>query len=290
MNQLTPVDRDAMWGGAPLSDAEFREIAAILHQESRITLSAQKVTLVRSRLSRRLRERDLKGFAEYITLVRRDAAERRQMVELLTTNHTHFFREQHHFNHLHNEMMPFWRGRHAREPVRIWSSASSSGEEVYTIAMTVLGQDLREAQWARGPAGVQLFATDISSDMVSAVRKAEYPKGHLEQIPQPWRKLWTRDAKDNFVIGPEARNLVTASQLNLFDRWPWRHQFEAIFCRNVMIYFNEDAKIELEMKLVSQLAPGGALYIGHSERLLSKAKDFMIPCGHTMYRKPEDMR
>ncbi|MBP6030888.1 MAG: protein-glutamate O-methyltransferase CheR [Sphingobium sp.] len=289
MNQFTPVDRDSLWGVASLSDGEFREIAAMLHQEARISLTPQKATLVRSRLSRRLREQGLKSFSDYIALVRRDLAERRQMIELLTTNHTHFFREQHHFNHLHKEMVPFWRGRSAREPVRIWSAASSSGEEVYTIAMTLLGQDLREAQWVRS-AGLQLFATDISEEMVKAVRKAEYPKGHLEQIPQPYRKLWTRDAKDGFAIAPEAGNLVTASQLNLFERWPWRHTFEAIFCRNVMIYFNEEAKTELEMRLVAQLAPGGALYIGHSERLLSKAKDFMIPCGHTMYRKPETMR
>ncbi|RXR28379.1 CheR family methyltransferase [Sphingobium fluviale] len=288
MNQLTPLDRD-LWGGAPLTDAEFREIAAMLHQEARISLAPQKATLVRSRLSRRLREKELKNFGDYILLVRRDANERRQMIELLTTNHTHFFREQHHFNHLRNEMMPLWRGRSMREPVRIWSAASSSGEEVYTIAMTLLGQDLREAQWARG-AGVQLFATDISEEMVSAVRKAEYPKGHLEQIPQPWRKLWAKETRDGFAIAPEARNLVTASQLNLFERWPWRHSFDAIFCRNVMIYFNEEAKAELEMRLVAQLVPGGALYIGHSERLVSKAKDFMIPCGHTMYRKPETMR
>ena len=289
MNQFTPVDRDSLWGVASLSDGEFREIAAMLHQEARISLTPQKATLVRSRLSRRLREQGLKSFSDYIALVRRDLAERRQMIELLTTNHTHFFREQHHFNHLHKEMVPFWRGRSAREPVRIWSAARSSGEEVYTIAMTLLGQDLREAQWVRS-AGLQLFATDISEEMVKAVRKAEYPKGHLEQIPQPYRKLWTRDAKDGFAIAPEAGNLVTASQLNLFERWPWRHTFEAIFCRNVMIYFNEEAKTELEMRLVAQLAPGGALYIGHSERLLSKAKDFMIPCGHTMYRKPETMR
>jgi chemotaxis protein methyltransferase CheR len=288
MNQLTPLDRD-LWGGAPLTDAEFREIAAMLHQESRITLAPQKATLVRSRLSRRLREQGLKSLSDYISLVRRDIGERRQMIELLTTNHTHFFREVHHFNHLRNEMMPIWRGRSAREPVRIWSAASSSGEEVYTIAMTLLGQDLREAQWAR-TAGVQLFATDISDEMVKAVRNAEYPKGHLEQIPQPWRKLWAKETRDGFAIAPEARNLVTVSQLNLFERWPWRHPFEAIFCRNVMIYFNEEAKAELEMRLVNQLVPGGALYIGHSERLVSKAKDFMIPCGHTMYRKPETVR
>lgn len=289
MNQLTPLDLDNAWGAAPLSDLEFREIAAILHQEARISLAPQKVTLVRSRLSRRLREKSLKSFADYVLLVRRDANERRQMIELLTTNHTHFFREVHHFNHLRKEMIPLWRGRNMREPVRIWSSASSSGEEVYTIAMTLLGEDLRESQWARST-GVQLFATDISDEMVNAVRKAEYPIGHLEQIPQPWRKLWTRDAKNGFAIASEARNLVTASQLNLFDRWPWRHPFDAIFCRNVMIYFNEEAKAELETRLVNQLVPGGTLYIGHSERLVSRAKDFMIPCGHTMYRKPETTR
>jgi chemotaxis protein methyltransferase CheR len=289
VNKFSPFDADGALGGASLSTADFQAIAQILHKEARITLAPQKATLVRSRLSKRLRERGLTSFGDYILLIRRDSEERRIMVEALTTNHTHFFREKHHFDHLVNEMMPQWRARTSYDPIRIWSSASSSGEEVYTIAMALLGRDLREAQWARS-AKVQLIATDISSEMVSAVRAATYGKASLEQIPQPYRKLWTRDHPAGFIMADEARDMVQPTVLNLFGSWPMRYAFDAIFCRNVMIYFNEDAKAELEMRLVGQLAPGGALYIGHSERLVSRAREFMIPCGHTMYRKPEDMR
>jgi len=284
VSYISPID-----GGAELSTAEFQAIAAILHQEARISLAPQKATLVRSRLAKRLRARNLTSFGDYIALIRRDTAERKIMVDALTTNHTHFFREKHHFDHLVEEMVPYWRTRGSRDPIRIWSSASSSGEEVYTTAMALLGRDLREAQWAKS-AHVQLLATDINADMVAAVRRAEYGKAGLEQIPQPYRKLWTRETKDGFTIAPEARDMVTPTQLNLFERWPWRYQFDAIFCRNVMIYFNDEAKAELEMRLINQLLPGGVLYIGHSERFASYARTFMIPCGHTMYRKPEDMR
>lgn len=289
MNQFSSFDRDAMIGGAPLSPADFQAIAAILHKEARISLTPQKVTLVRSRLSRRLRERGLKDFSDYIALVRRDAEERRAMIEALTTNHTHFFREKHHFDHLTGEMLPQWRARSGTSPVRIWSSASSSGEEVYSIAMSLLGRDLREAQWAK-QAQVRLLATDISSGMVAAVRAATYARAGLEQIPPPYRRLWTRDHPAGFIMANEARDMVQPSQLNLFDPWPMHYSFDAIFCRNVMIYFNEDAKAELETRLVKQLAPGGILYIGHSERLVGPSKDFMIPCGHTIYRKPESAR
>ena len=147
MNQLTPIDRDSLWGGAPLSDTEFREIAALLHQEARITLPPQKVTLVRSRLSRRLREKGLKTFGDYIALIRRDADERRQMIDLLTTNHTHFFREPHHFDHFRETVLPVLKRKQG--PVRIWSAGCSSGEEVYTIAMCLLGPDRSSAAWLR---------------------------------------------------------------------------------------------------------------------------------------------
>ena len=286
MNQLTPIESGAFSAGAALSKADFQAIADILYKEARITLAPHKITLVRSRLSRRLRERGLKTFGEYIAFIRRDVNERRIMIDSLTTNHTNFFREKHHFDHLVNEMMPEWRARPAREPVRIWSSASSSGEEVYSIAMSMLGRDAREGQWAR-QAQVQLLATDISTNMVAAVRAAVYPKSSIDHIPAPYRRLWTKPHPDGFQIADDARNLVQPTQLNLFDRWPMRHQFDAIFCRNVMIYFNEETKIELENRLIDQLVPGGALYIGHSERLMGKGRDIMVPCGHTMYRKPE---
>jgi chemotaxis protein methyltransferase CheR len=177
------------------------------------------------------------------------------------------------------------RARPAGQPIRIWSSASSSGEEVYSIAMCLLGKDRREAQWTRS-ANIRLLATDLSSEMVEATRKAVYDTSSAEAIPQPYRKLWTHAQGDKIAMDEAARALVSAMQLNLFERWPMQRQFDAIFCRNVMIYFDETAKAELESRLFAQLVPGGILYIGHSERLVGPQRDIMIPCGQTIYRKP----
>lgn len=286
MNALTPFDDASPLGlGAELGNADFRAIAAIMQAEARISLSPQKATLVRSRLARRLRIRELTSFGDYISLVGRDAAERKIMIEALTTNHTHFFREGHHFDHLRSDLIPALRARSSGQPVRIWSSASSSGEEVYSIAMCLLGKDNHEAQWAR-QGNVRLLATDISSEMVAATRKGIYDAEAAAAIPEPYRRLWTRNADGKVAMSEDARALVSALELNLFDRWPMQRQFDAIFCRNVMIYFDEVAKAELETRLIDQLVPGGILYIGHSERLVGPNRDIMIPCGQTIYRKP----
>lgn len=288
MNQFVPFSPP----GAPpgpasvLSPADFRAIAELLHREARIALTPQKATLVSSRLARRLRIRGLRNFADYIRLVGTDPEEKRAMIEALTTNHTHFFREAHHFEHLVKEMVPQWRARSSREPIRIWSAACSSGEEVYSIAMSLLGRERREALWAK-QAPVRLLATDISSEMVAAVREASYPRTSLDAIPDAYRRLWVRDSGDRFTMTDDVRDMVTPLVLNLFDRWPMRHRFDAIFCRNVMIYFNEATKAELTARLVAQLAPGGALYIGHSERLMPPVSDQMTVAGHTIYVKPE---
>lgn len=287
MNAMTPFDEQTTLGlGAELGTADFQAIAAIMQDEARISLAPQKATLVRSRLARRLRDRGLSSYRDYIALVGHDPAERKIMIEALTTNHTHFFREGHHFDHLCNEVIPQLRARPVGQPIRIWSSASSSGEEVYSIAMCLLGKDSREAQWARS-ADIRLLATDLSSEMVEATRRAVYEISGAQAIPEPYRKLWTRSQGDKVTMADEARALVSAMQLNLFDRWPMQRQFDAIFCRNVMIYFDETAKAELETRLIAQLVPGGILYIGHSERLVGPERDIMIPCGQTIYRKPE---
>lgn len=289
MNALSSPDEFGALGlGASLGDVDFRAIAQIMMVEARISLPPQKATLVRSRLARRLRDRGLTSFADYIALVERDTAERRAMVEALTTNHTHFFREVHHFDHLREKLVPEWRGLDSHRPIRIWSSASSSGEEAYTIAMCLLGTDNREAQWARG-SDIRILATDISTEMVEATRAASYTPQAADSIPAPYRKLWTHEHNGLVAMAEEPRAMVSALQLNLFDHWPMKRSFDAIFCRNVMIYFDDDAKIELETRLIDQLAPGGILYIGHSERLIGPARDVMVPCGQTIYRKPENM-
>jgi chemotaxis protein methyltransferase CheR len=269
---------------AELMPRDFAAIAAIMHSDARIELSEAKTTLVQSRLARRLREHGLARFSEYVALVQSDAQERHAMVVALTTNHTHFFREPHHFDHFREHVLPVLKRKQG--PVRIWSAGCSSGEEVYTIAMCLLGPDRTSATWLRS-ADVRLLATDIAPHVVESVARGFYAENVASGVPEPYRSAWMRPAPGGFVVADEARRLVTARVLNLFEKWPLKAQYDVIFCRNVMIYFGDPAKEELEERFVNQLAQGGHLYIGHSERLIGPAASRMKSCGHTIYAKPE---
>ncbi|MHA6721135.1 CheR family methyltransferase [Sphingomonas sp. RS6] len=269
---------------AELTPRDFAAIAAIMHEDARIALSEAKTTLVQSRLARRLRKFGLSRFSDYIDLVHRDAEERHAMVVALTTNHTHFFREPHHFDHFREHVLPSLQRRQG--PIRIWSAGCSSGEEVYTIAMCLLGPNRSSAGWLRH-ADVRLLATDIAPHVVESVRKGVYSEQIANGVPEPYRSAWMKPAPGGFVMADEARQLVTAKELNLFEPWPLKAAYDVIFCRNVMIYFGDPAKEELEHRFVEQLAPGAFLYIGHSERLIGPAATKMRSCGHTIYQKPE---
>lgn len=278
-------EASALTASAELGLAEFREIAAIMQREARIHLADSKRTLVHSRLSRRLREHGLPTFRDYVALINRDDRERATMVTALTTNHTHFFREEHHFDHLRRVAMPRLQARAAAgEPVRIWSAGCSSGEEVYSIAMTLAGEDKASAAWLR-QGNVRLLATDIAPPMVAAVNEGVYAEATVQPIPAGCRRAWLQKHERGHVVDEELRALVTARVLNLFEPWPMRHRYDVIFCRNVMIYFDETAKAELEARFVEMLAPGGYLYIGHSERLIGPAADAMRSEGQTIYAK-----
>lgn len=269
---------------AELTPRDFAAIAAIMHSDARIELTAAKTTLVQSRLARRLREYGLSRFSEYVALVQSDAAERHAMVVALTTNHTHFFREPHHFDHFRDTVIPALKRKQG--PVRIWSAGCSSGEEVYTIAMCLLGPDRTSATWLRS-ADVRLLATDIAPHVVESVQRGFYADSVAAGVPEPYRSTWLRRTAGGFVMAEEARQLVTARVLNLFEKWPLKAAYDVIFCRNVMIYFGDPAKEELEERFVDQLAHGGHLYIGHSERLIGPAASRMRSIGHTIYAKPE---
>jgi chemotaxis protein methyltransferase CheR len=275
---------DWLVGQGELGPVQFREIAAIMQKEARIHLVEAKATLVHSRLSRRLREHGLTRFADYLALVRDDAKERDAMVVALTTNHTHFFRENHHFDHLRETLLPRLQARaRAGEKVRIWSAGCSSGEEVYSIAMTLAGESGTSANWLK-QGDVRLLATDIAPHVVNAVSEARYSAATVQPIPAAYQRQWLKqDGADSHVVSDTLRQLVTARVLNLFGPWPMRQSYDAIFCRNVMIYFDDPAKAELEARFVEMLSPGGTLYIGHSERLIGPAAAQMEPAGQTIY-------
>lgn len=274
-----------MGQAAELGMKEFAAIAAIMQTETRIHLDVSKRVLVQSRLGRRLRHCGVPDYARYIALVKSDTEERERMVAALTTNHTHFFREPHHFDHLRTEVIPRLQQK-ARQgkPIRIWSAGCSSGEEPYTIAMILLGTERSKAGWALS-ADLRILATDIADHAVEAARTGLYPPETADSVPQPYRKLWMRQKGDGFEAASELRGMITFNRLNLFEPWPMRQAFDVIFCRNVMIYFRDEAKAELEERFVQQLAPGGYLYIGHSERLIGDSIQHMQPAGHTIYVK-----
>lgn len=290
MTQMPAMRGDGMAGAAnmagKMTSAEFREVAAIVHQDARIYLVESKMTLVHSRLSRRLRDHGLSRFSEYLALVRGDPKERAAMVVALTTNHTYFFRENHHFEHLRDEYVPRLKEKaKAGKKIRIWSAGCSSGEEVYSIAMTMAGETTASAEWLKR-GDVRLLATDIAPHVVQAVSAARYIENMVHPIPAPYRNQWLHpDGGDYLRVSDELRKLVTARVLNLFGSWPMRQRYDAIFCRNVMIYFEDQAKAELEARFVDLLAPGGLLYIGHSERLIGAAAAHMQPVGQTIYMK-----
>ena len=269
-------------GAAELAPAEFAAIAAIMQSDARIHLAPGKITLVHSRLSRRVRKHGLQSFKDYVKLVHANAEERRAMVVALTTNHTHFFREGHHFDHLRETALPWLQKQAQTKPVRIWSAGCSSGEEVYSVAMCLRGANRASAAWL-DRADVKLLATDLSPIVVESARAGIYPANAVQPIPAAYRASWLRPEGDDFAVVDEVRKMVSARVLNLFDPWPMRQKYEVIFCRNVMIYFDDEAKAELEARLVDLLVPGGFLYIGHSERLIGAAAARMKPAGHTIY-------
>ncbi len=281
-----PARRGSLVAGEyPLEAGDFRRIAAMLHADAGIVLYENKATLVYSRLAKRLRTLHLGSFAQYCDLVASPAGamERREMLAALTTNVTRFFREPHHFEHLRTRVLPplLDRARHGGR-VRLWSAASSSGQEPYSIALTVL-QLMPEAP----DFDVRILATDIDPNMVAAGRAGAYPAAALAEVPAELRRRWFTpdgDGRDGLRAGEALRSLVCFQEMNLIGRWPMRGRFQAIFCRNVVIYFEEATQTRIWERMVPLLDEGGVLYIGHSERVGGGAASLMHTEGITTYR------
>lgn len=241
--------------------------------------------LVYSRLARRLRDRNLETFSDYISLIQNDHEERRRAVALLTTNHTYFFREDHHFEHFHNHVRDDMinRTKHG-ESIRFWSAGCSSGEEVFSWAFTLLGED-RNVGMQLAQRQFAFLASDLTDSVLEIGRAGIYPANSLEPVPAQLRNNWTKRIGDTVQITDTVRNLVRFRRLNLLGEWPFRQMFHVIFCRNVMIYFDEPTKETLVERMAEQLEPGGYLYIGHSERLPGDSGRHFEMVGKTIYRK-----
>ncbi len=267
------------------SRADFAKVAEFTHRKAGIVLSEGKMMLVYSRLAPLLRRCKCTTFAEYLALIEQDQAQATATVAALTTNHTYFNREEHHFEHFAEHV----RGdlvtkALSKQPVRIWSAGCSSGEEIWTLMLTLLGPDRIEGKQIANSKLVAL-ASDLADHAVRAAEGATYPKEAMKEIAQPLIDNWCKTDGTTVKIGPEAHGLVRFRQLNLLGEWPIKNPFDVIFCRNVMIYFDHPTKERLVWRLANQLRPGGYLYIGHSERVSGQAVDLLEPAGPTIYKR-----
>ncbi|TCL75591.1 protein-glutamate O-methyltransferase CheR [Rhizobium sp. BK251] len=273
-------------GEYPLTRRDLSEIAAMIYSDAGIFLNETKASLVYSRLSKHIRSLGLSGFREYCALVASPAGAqaRREMLSHLTTNFTRFFRENHHFEHLRNEVLPklVERARSGGR-VRIWSAACSDGQEPYSIALTVLSLMPNAADY-----DFRILATDIDPKILSLARVGAYDETALETVAPAMRKQWFQEVevqgRRKFQVDDRVKRLITFNELNLMAQWPFKGDFDVIFCRNVVIYFDEPTQMKIWSRFAGLLPEGGFLYIGHSERVSGEAKNLFDNTGITTYR------
>jgi chemotaxis protein methyltransferase CheR len=262
--------------------ASFQEIATLMKVQTGISFDESKSALVYSRLTKRLRALGMESFEQYCMLIKSSdgAAELSHMTDALTTNVTKFFREPHHFEHFKKNCLPRLISKaRAGDRVRIWSAGCSSGQEPYSIALTILST-LPDAR----AYDIKILGTDISSRVLNIARQGVYPLDEILGIPQDLKRSWVDVASDSFEFDEAAKRLIEFKHLNLIERWPLRGPFDVIFCRNVMIYFNDELQDQIWRKMIPLLVPNGALYIGHSERVSGSAAQLLTLDGITTYR------
>lgn len=241
------------------SDADFRQIQALIRQRAGINLSDNKSNLVYSRLARRLRALGLQQFTDYLAYLAERSDELENFINALTTNHTSFFREPHHFEELARYIE-----QRKKRPLKVWCAASSTGEEPYSIAMTLV-----EAYGTWSPPA-RILATDIDSQVLEHARKGVYSLERISSLaPERKKQFFQRGLgpRAGYArINPALRSMVSFKKLNLLDQpWPLTSHFDIIFCRNVMIYFDKPTQLNLLTRMMKVLTPGGLYFAGHSE-------------------------
>jgi chemotaxis protein methyltransferase CheR len=268
---LAPRSRSApmVEGEFAFTQRNFEQIATFLRAQTGIALNEAKATLVYSRLAKRVRKLGLPSFDAYCTFIEtpEGSGERNEMIAALTTNVTRFYREPHHFEHMRQRVAPrLMQKAKAGERVRLWSAACSSGEEPYSIALTLLDVFPDAARY-----DVRILATDIDPNIVARARVGVYRDEAVSPIPTSTRDRWLiRDrasAEKTWRVNDEVRALITFNELNLIGNWPMKGRFDVIFCRNVVIYFEEATQVFLWNRFKASLHQDGRLYIGHSERI-----------------------
>lgn len=267
-----------------LQDEDFRKISSLVTATTGIVIDNRKRAFIHGRLGRRLRVLGLANFSEYCRVLDGPdgEAERLVMVNAITTNHTSFFREQHHFEYLAKTILPaIVKGKpEATRRLRIWSAGCSSGEEPYTLAMTVCDSPLPLADW-----DVKILATDLDTNVIAHAAAGLYDAERAQSIPGHFRQRYVTLQPDGRTsMNTALRSLIVFKQLNLLNDWPMNGPFDVIFCRNVVIYFNKPTQRQLFDRYADMLKPDGWLIVGHSESLQSLSDRFEL-VGRTVYRR-----
>lgn len=275
-----------MFSRMKFTDSDFKFIQALLLEKAGIKLSNDKRELVYSRLARRLRQLGLRDFSLYCDLVREsESNELQHCINAITTNHTSFFREDHHFEFLKSTILPQLAEKSLitkDKTLRIWSAGCSSGEEPYSIAITLKEFSRQLDQW-----NIEILATDLDSNILKQAEAGVFRRFEDSDPSFSLRKRWFQKGKgDNdglIKVIPEIRKLVKFDQINLKGPWSLKHKFDVIFCRNVMIYFENEIKKEILERFSSALLDDGYLIVGHSESLTGLTNSF-TPMGATIHR------
>lgn len=271
------AEKNTSAGG--ITDQEFSLFRELIFRIAGISMSPAKKTLVAGRLGKRLRFHNLSSYRDYYQLATKSGneAELQIAVDLLTTNETHFFREPKHFDFMRDRVLA---GHPKGRALRVWSAASSTGEEPYSIAMQLADQ-LGDTPW-------EVVASDLSTQVLEKARRGLYSMQRAQEIPRHYLTRFclkgTGSQQGNFMVAKELRTRVRFMQLNLNAPFPEMGEFDVIFLRNVMIYFDNDTKREVVHRMLPLLRPGGHLLIGHSESLngVTDAYRIVVP---SIYRK-----
>ena len=274
-----------------LSDREFERIKTRIYRAAGISLSDAKRTLVMSRLYKLVRRLGLPSFDAYVDHLEQgnSAGDAQDFVNALTTNLTRFYREEHHFEHLRQHVGALLesrprRGTAGRGRLRIWSAGCSTGQEPYTIAMSLLAAFPDLKRW-----DFRILATDIDTNVIARAALGVYPEAEVAGLSAERAGPFERLGNATVRVPLAARERVAFLPLNLLDAWPMKGPFDAIFCRNVTIYFDKPTQAALFDRFATLLAPGGFLYIGHSENMAAGASGYRL-VGKTIYQPAPPQR
>ena len=266
------------------TNADFERVRSVVHAYAGIDLAESKQNLVYNRLARRLRALGFEDFQSYLSYVEGEGKDEEftHLINAITTNLTFFFRENHHFEFLSQELFPALMKKNAdSKKIRIWSAGCSTGEEPYSLA--IVAKEFFPAGW-----DVRIDASDLDTNVVNTGKEGVYSIEALKGVTQERVKRWfMRGSGANagmVKVKPDLKEIIRFQQVNLMNDWPWNESFDLIFCRNVVIYFDKPTQQRLFSRYYQALKPDGHLFIGHSESLYKVSEQFKL-LGKTIYQK-----